>query len=240
MKVAIIGYGRMGKAVERACKDNGHEVCAVIDQPSHWKESLASLKKAHVAIEFTLPKEAPGNIRRCHELGIPVVSGTTGWDQEREELAKEVEKEQHTLFYAPNFSIGVNLFFQLNRLFSKIMSPHEQYHPSIMETHHKHKQDAPSGTAIQLANQIIQLHQQYHQWSMDHTPPAGNIPVTALREEEVIGEHTITWDSPLDTIQMTHQAKDRSGFAKGAVTAAQWVMGKKGYYQMENMLFPNS
>lgn len=230
----------MGKAVEQACKEEGHQISAVIDDPSQWDSAQSSLKQAEVAIEFTIPQAAPASIRQCHALGLPVVSGTTGWDQERQKIIGEVNEKNHTLFYAPNFSIGVNLFFQLNRLFSQIISSHPTYRPLLEETHHKHKKDAPSGTAIELANQIIQRHKQYQQWSLEDKQATGNIPITALREEEVIGQHTVSWDSPLDTIHISHQAKDRTGFAKGAVKAAQWVKNKQGYYQMEDMLFPDN
>ncbi|MFO8054102.1 MAG: 4-hydroxy-tetrahydrodipicolinate reductase [Bacteroidales bacterium] len=239
MNIAIIGYGRMGKEIEKAAIQRGHSICCIIDNEQDWQDQTQKLKKADIAIEFSIPEAVLSNIERCHHFDLPVITGTTGWDKERIQIIEAVKANQKTLFFAPNFSIGVNLFFELNRRFTGLISGHEQYSGSISETHHIHKQDAPSGTAIALANDIIGKHAKYREWAKEKQQHDFQLPVKSSRENEIIGDHHVSWESPMDTIRLSHHAKNRSGFAIGAVIAGEWVKEKTGYYEMADMLFDN-
>lgn len=237
MNIAIIGYGRMGKEVKAVAERRQHHIGCIIDNENDWQAEWENLQKADVAIDFTYPESAPKNVHRCFELRLPVVTGTTGWDDARKKIRDTIEETGNTLFFAPNFSIGVNLLFELNRRLSALISPYDQYQPAISETHHIHKKDAPSGTAVNLAEDIINAHRNWTSWAKEKSTKPGEIPVRSKREGEVIGEHTITWESEVDDLQLHHHAKNRSGFALGAVVAAEWVKDKKGYFEMQDMLF---
>ncbi len=236
MKIALIGYGTMGKAIEKVSLERGHEIVAVIDEKktSTWKEEL---KKADIAIEFTAPEAAEENIVACFETGVPVVTGTTGWYQRFEEVKNACEDSEGGLFYATNFSIGVNLFFQLNRILARIMATHPEYHGRIYEEHHSRKKDAPSGTAITLAEGIIAEHPAYIRWGTPEYKLEGDLEISSLREGDIPGTHEIFYRSPVDEISIKHTAFSRQGFAEGAVVAAEFLASKrKGVFTMSDLI----
>ncbi len=235
MKIAIIGYGRMGKMIEKIALQRGHEIIFRFDINNQDEFTIDNLKKADVAIEFTTPESAYENVKKCLDADLPVVSGTTGWLDKMEELRTRAIKENKAFFYSSNFSIGVNIVFYLNRRLAQIMNQFNQYTPSITEVHHIHKKDAPSGTAITLAHGIIENIDRYNSWTMDE-PGNDQIKITAIREDEIPGIHTITYDSDFDVIELKHTAKSREGFATGAVMAAEFLVGKQGFYTMEDLL----
>jgi len=236
LKIILSGYGRMGKEVEKQALSRNHEIIAKFDAPNDWKTDI--LKTADVVIDFSLPETAIQNIYKSFDGGIPIVTGTTGWYHKLDEVKEKCNAQGQTLFYAPNFSVGVNLFFEINRVLSTYMNDHTMYDASISETHHIHKKDAPSGTAKQLADSIIQNMDKYLSWS--NTPSSKEqLPVESFRKNEVPGTHNVTFDSAIDKITLTHEAKSRVGFALGAVKAAEWVCNKPGVYTMKNYLFNN-
>lgn len=226
----------MGKEVEKQASERRHEVVARFDRPSEW--NTETLKNADVVIDFSLPESAIENIYRCFDAGIPIVTGTTGWYDQLGEVSKRCKNADQTLFYAPNFSVGVNLFFEINQALSKFMNEHEMYEADISETHHIHKKDAPSGTAKQLAAILIKNMDKYISWSANPTSKE-QLRVEAFREDEVPGTHAVTFDSDIDKITLTHEAKSRIGFALGAVKAAEWVQERKGVFTMKDFLFNN-
>ena len=241
MNLAIIGYGKMGHAVEQCASKRGHTIVLTIDTPEEWESKASLLKGCDVAVEFSTPATAVDNIRRCLKAGVPVVSGTTGWNDRLEAVKAECEALGGALFVASNFSIGMNIVFELNRQLARLTSPLPDYSVSITETHHIHKLDAPSGTAIHLANDIIAEHKA-DAW---HLADSGNnsqtcdqntIPISAIRKGEVAGIHEIRYDSPLDTITLTHEAKGREGLALGATLAAEFLAGKQGFFTMKDLL----
>ena len=234
MKIALIGYGKMGHAIEEIALSRGHEIVCRIDKDNQDDFDSPQFKSADVAIEFTAPTVALGNYRRAFAAGVPVVSGTTGWLEHLPEVKEACEKGQ-TFFYASNFSLGVNIFFAVNKYLAGIMNHFPQYEVSLEEIHHVHKLDHPSGTAITLAEDIIGQLDSKHSWTEAQPAPADAIPVVARREGEVPGTHTITYDSEVDTIRITHEAKSRKGFALGAVIAAEFTVGKKGFLTMQDL-----
>ena len=236
MKIAIIGYGKMGKEIEAIAKDRGHEILFKFDIDNKESFTKENLQKVDVAIEFTTPSSAYDNVMKCIEAGTPVVSGTTGWLEKLPEVKETLNKGQGALFYASNFSIGVNIFFKINEYLAKIMNTQPGYNVSIQETHHIHKKDAPSGTAITLAQGIIKHHEKYDGWVLGKNPENKKIPIEAIREDEIPGIHHIIYDSDVDTIELKHSAKSRKGFALGAVLAAEFLAGKKGFYTMDDLL----
>lgn len=234
MKVALIGYGKMGKIIERILKERGHEVVA-----RFGKEGInsADLKQAEVAIEFSVPEAAFANIKACFEDGVPVVTGTTGWLDRYEEALSLCEKQAGALLYASNFSLGVNLFFALNRQLAELMKDYPQYQSALTEIHHIHKKDAPSGTAISLAEDLIAGLPQLKSWKLkEDNPEAEDLPITAIRENEVPGTHAVSYRSAIDDIEIKHTAHNREGFALGAVMAAEYLKGKTGVYSMRDVL----
>ena len=237
MKIALIGYGKMGHAIEEAALSRGHEIVCRIDKDNQEDFDSVSFKSADVAIEFTAPSVAVDNYRRAFAAGIPVVSGTTGWLEHLPEIREACEKGQ-TFFYASNFSIGVNIFFQLNKYLAKMMNGFNDYKVFIEETHHIHKLDAPSGTAITIAEGILGNHDGYRSWQLNEgrQMPADVLPVTARRIGEVPGIHAVTYKSEVDEIEIRHSAVSREGFARGAVLAAEFLKGKNGVLGMEDML----
>jgi 4-hydroxy-tetrahydrodipicolinate reductase len=232
MNIAIIGYGKMGHAIEGIARECGHNIVYASSEPLY---SANVLKSADVAIEFTRPEAAVDNILTCVKSGIPIVSGTTGWLDRWDIIKREVEKNQGSFFYASNFSLGVNLFFALNAKLARMMNPHGEYEAGMEEIHHIHKKDAPSGTAITLAEGIINNHDQYTGWSLEKDQN-NLLHIDAIRENEVPGTHTIRYISPNDKIEITHEAFNRTGFARGAVTAAEWLPGKTGVLGMNDLL----
>lgn len=224
----------MGHEVEKIALRNGHEIVVTIDNETEWKERIHSLKKAEVAIEFSQPDQAYSNICRCFDLRLPIVVGTTAWYDHLDEIKKRCDEEKQSLFYAPNFSIGMNMVFRLNKQLAQFA---EKYHYSVslVETHHIHKLDKPSGTAAKLANDIIKESSRYQSWSIEEPYPADCLPIQVIREGEVFGIHSVTAQSSADQITLTHEAFSREGLAQGALAAAQFLIGKTGVFTMDDL-----
>ncbi len=235
MKISLIGNGKMGKAVLEYAKAKGHQTIDIFDIDNINEMTPENLQKADVVFEFTTPESAFENISKCLDAGVPCVSGTTGWLDKLEIIKKRCETEQKTFFYAPNFSIGVNILFKINKLLAEIMNNYPNYDVAISETHHIHKLDAPSGTAIHIANQIIERLERKRAWKLEN-PTSQDIPITAIREDEVPGIHEITYDSDVDFISIKHSAKNRKGLAQGAVIAAEFIKDKTGFFTMDDLL----
>ena len=235
MKLALIGYGKMGHAIEQIARSRGHEIVSIIDIDNPEEFESPAFRSADVAIEFTAPAVAVSNYRKAFAAGVPVVSGTTGWLEYLPEI-KEACRKGQTFFYASNFSLGVNIFFAVNKYLADIMNRFPSYDVKMEETHHIHKLDAPSGTAITLAEDIIARLDRKSAWVEGRAPSAEEIGIKAIRRDEVPGIHTITYESDADTITITHDAKSRMGFALGAVVAAEFTCGKKGFLTMQDML----
>ena len=236
MKIALIGYGKMGKTIEQIALNRGHQIVSIVDINNPEEFQSANFKSADVAIEFTTPATAFDNYMKSFAAGVPVVSGTTGWLDRISEIKEKCEKESKTFFYASNFSIGVNIFFALNKYLAKIMNNFPSYNISMTETHHIHKLDAPSGTAITLAEGIIENVDRKDRWTLETAEQPTDLPIHAIREGEVPGIHEVTYESDVDYISIKHDAKSRAGFALGAVVAAEFTAGKKGFLGMDDML----
>ncbi len=230
MKIALLGYGKMGKTIEKLALGKGHEI---VYKRSANTEDGAFLS-ADVAIDFSTPEAAVKNISLCFEAGIPVVSGTTGWLKDWETIINLCEKSNGGFIYASNFSVGVNLFFNLNIHLANLMRPWKEYRASIEEIHHTQKKDAPSGTAITLAEGIIES-QGLAGWKLE-AKEENSLPIHSVREGDVKGTHHVRYDSIIDSIQITHEAHSREGFAIGALVAAEWLLGKKGVFTMKDVL----
>ena len=230
MKIALLGYGRMGRAIENIAKNRGHEIVAKIDKD----QIEGTLEHANVAINFSIPDAAVNNIFSALSLKIPVVCGTTGWLEDLKKVTDFTTKNDTAFLYASNFSIGVNLFFKLNEQLAKMMNNQSEYKVNIEEIHHIHKLDAPSGTAITLTEGIIE-NSKSSDWSLS-TDKSDEIQIDAIREGEVPGTHTVTYESSIDAISIKHEAHNREGFALGAVVAAEWIVGKKGIFKMSDVL----
>jgi 4-hydroxy-tetrahydrodipicolinate reductase len=236
MKIALIGYGKMGHEIERIARKRGHEIVSVIDIDNPEDMDSSAFLSAEVAIEFTRPETAFANYQQCFARHIPVVSGTTGWLKRLDEIKKECTENHQTFFYASNFSIGVNLFFAVNRYLAKLMNRFPQYDVSMEEIHHIHKLDSPSGTGITLAEAIVENIDRKQQWKEAETGSAGDLLIHSKREGEVPGIHEIIYQSDADEIRIKHDAKNRSGFALGAVLAAEYTQGKTGFLTMNDLL----
>ncbi|MFV0376328.1 MAG: 4-hydroxy-tetrahydrodipicolinate reductase [Mangrovibacterium sp.] len=236
MKIALIGYGRMGKIIEQIAQDRGHEVVGKYDISNQQDLNVENLKKADVAIEFTIPDSAIANYKLCFEAGIPVVSGTTGWLEHKNEVIAKMKVANGTFFYASNFSLGVNLFFALNKKLAQLMTGREGYDVSMTEVHHTQKLDAPSGTAITLADGLIENYPAKTSWTLEHPKNSKEMHIGVLREGKVPGIHRVKYESDVDYILIEHNAKNRNGFALGAVLAAEYSIGKKGILTMNDLL----
>lgn len=237
MKIAILGYGKMGKEVEKAALKRGHEIVLKVDLANPDDLRPEKLRLADAAIEFTTPQTAPGNMEACFKAGLPVVVGTTGWYEQFDRLAARCRQENGTLFHATNFSIGVAIFFHMNRVLAGIMDRHESYQVSMEEIHHTQKLDAPSGTAITAAEAILEQISRKKGWENGEKASAEDqLLITSLRQENVPGTHTVSYRSAIDSIQLKHTAFSREGFASGAVAAAEWVKDRKGIFTMNDML----
>lgn len=234
MKIALLGYGKMGKVIERIALERGHEIVLKKDQ----NNTFEGLSIADVAIDFSVPDSAVTNISECLNNGIPVISGTTGWLADYPKMVQLCEEKNGSFIYASNFSLGVNIFFELNEYLAKMMANLKQYNVSMEEIHHTQKLDAPSGTAITLAEGVIK-HTDYANWTLE-TPISNEIHIEAKRIENVPGTHSIFYDSEVDQIEIKHTAHSREGFALGAVVAAEWLVGKKGVFNMKDVLGLNS
>ena len=232
MKILLLGYGKMGKTIEKIALERGHEIVARIDE--HNRHDIP--KHADVAIEFSQPEGAYNNIRFCLENGIPVVCGTTGWLDKKAEIEKLTLSCNGTFFYASNFSVGVNIFFRLNEYLAKMMNSTGQYDVSIDETHHTEKKDAPSGTAITLAEGILKNFSSKKKWVNDEAKDSDDLTIKSYRVDHVPGTHVVKYKSPIDDIEIHHTAHSREGFARGAVLVAEWLPQKKGVLGMEHFL----
>ena len=230
MKIALLGYGKMGKVIERIALERGHEIVLKKDQNT----SFDGLKNADVAIDFSVPDSAVANISECLNNGIPVTSGTTGWLVDYPKMVELCNAKNGSFIYGSNFSLGVNVFFELNEYLAKMMANLKQYNVSMEEIHHTQKLDAPSGTAITLAEGVIK-NTNYANWTLE-TPISNEIHIEAKRIENVPGTHSIFYDSEVDQIEIKHTAHSREGFALGAVIAAEWLIGKKGVFTMKDVL----
>lgn len=235
MKIALIGYGKMGKTIEQIALGRGHQIVSIIDINNPEDFQSDAFKSADVAIEFTVPATAFTNYMKSFAAGVPVVSGTTGWLDRIADIKEMCEKEGKTFFYASNFSIGVNIFFTLNKQLAKIMNNFPAYDVRMTETHHIHKLDAPSGTAITLAEGILENIDRKDQWTLETAEQPTDLSIQALREGEVPGIHEIVYESEVDIISIKHDAKSRAGFALGAVIAAEFTAGKKGFLGMNDL-----
>ena len=235
MKIALIGYGKMGKTIEQIAIQRGHQIVSIIDINTLriyiQKRSRAPTRRLSLLPQAT----AFNNYMKCFEVGVPVVSGTTGWLDRIGEIKEKCEKEGKTFFYASNFSIGVNIFFAMNKYLAKIMNNFPSYDVKMTEVHHIHKLDAPSGTAITLAEGILENIDRKDRWTLENAENATDLPIHAIREGEVPGIHEITYESDVDTISIKHDAKSRAGFALGAVIAAEFTAGKKGFLGMNDL-----
>jgi 4-hydroxy-tetrahydrodipicolinate reductase len=238
MKIALVGYGKMGKAIASLAKERGHDVVATIDDASF---DLSELNQADVAIEFTQPDAAVHNIYKCFEANVPIVVGTTGWYDKYEEVSNFAKSNGKSLFTATNFSIGVNLFFSINKKLAAMMNQFPEYEVSMNETHHIHKLDHPSGTAVTLAEGILNNidRKKSYVGLLENEPSqlkALELKITSKREDEVPGFHEVVYESEIDEIKISHNAKTRKGFALGSIIAAEWLQGKKGVFGMSDLL----
>ena len=240
MKIALIGYGKMGHIIERIALERGHEIVSKIDVDNQEEFNSEAFASADVAIEFTIPTKAIENYRKAWAAGVPVVSGTTGWNAILPELKKEIAENGYTLFWASNFSLGVNLFFELNKRLAAMMNRYANYDVTMTEIHHTEKKDAPSGTAITLAEGILENIERKSEWVLINAQCSmlnAQLGIEALREGKVPGTHIITYDSEVDSITIKHEAKSREGFALGAVVAAEFLVGKPaGFYSMSDLM----
>jgi 4-hydroxy-tetrahydrodipicolinate reductase len=236
MNIAIIGYGRMGKIIEQIAKEKEHHIAYIIDAENRSDLEKMNAQDVDCAIEFTHPESALQNYKSLLEKNIPVVAGTTGWHDKKDQVSAWVKQYNGCLFHSSNFSIGVNIFFQLNKMLASLMDDYPDYEISIEETHHTKKKDAPSGTAISIADQIIDKVDRVNNWSLEANQGEDTIEIDAKRIVDIYGTHAINYDSGIDNIRITHNAKSRLGFAIGALSAATWLQGKKGVYTMEDML----
>jgi 4-hydroxy-tetrahydrodipicolinate reductase len=230
MKIALLGYGKMGKVIEKIALDRGHEIVLKKTESNTFE----GLEKADVAIDFSIPNAAVCNIKQCFDTNIPVVCGTTGWLEHYPEMVSLCNAKNGSFIYSSNFSLGVNIFFELNTYLAKIMTNLEQYKVSMEEIHHTQKLDAPSGTAISLANGILE-NSKYLNWTLEN-PTENQIKIDAQRIENVPGTHSVFYDSSVDQIEIKHTAHSREGFALGAVIAAEWLQNKKGVFTMKDVL----
>ena len=230
MKIALLGYGRMGKEIEKIALSRGHEIVIRKDV-----DDIIDITLADVAIDFSIPTSAYNNITNCINNNVPVISGTTGWLEKYEDAAVLCKEKNSAFIYASNYSLGVNIFFELNKQLAKMMRSLEDYNISMEEIHHTKKLDAPSGTAITLAEGIIE-NSAKDNWELGDKTSEENIPIVAKRIPEVPGTHTVWYDSEVDSIEIKHTAHSRKGFALGAVVAAEWIIGKKGVFTMKDVL----
>ncbi|NGM65887.1 4-hydroxy-tetrahydrodipicolinate reductase [Sphingobacterium sp. SGR-19] len=242
MRVVILGYGKMGQLIEKFATKRGHEIFLIVDKDNRESIAASDIADADVAIDFSEPAAALDNIHLCFEANLPIVVGTTGWYTHLDEVKSICEDENQTMLYGSNFSIGVNVFFHINKLLAKAMSPYKQYDAQVEEIHHIHKLDAPSGTAITIAEGILENTPSKTKWVNDVIgegeeviPKPDELLIESHRIEEVPGTHTVLYSSEVDQIEFKHTAHSRAGFALGAVVAAEWVQDKKGFYQVTEM-----
>ena len=235
MKIALFGYGKMGKIIEKIAEERGHKVVLKIQSGS----TNYDIKQADIAIDFSVPSAAVANIKEALNNQLPVVCGTTGWLNNYDEVEKICRSKKGAFIHASNFSLGVNLFFELNQKLVKLMSAHREYTAKIEEIHHTEKKDAPSGTAITLAEALIER-SSYLEWCLGKTNDSKQLSIQAKRVEDVAGTHRVLFDSPIDSVEIIHTAKSRYGFGFGAVIAAEWLLGRTGVFSMKDVLNTNN
>jgi 4-hydroxy-tetrahydrodipicolinate reductase len=235
MKIALLGYGRMGKEIEAIALKKKHHIVLTIDIDNQDELTVENLKKADVAIDFSIPTSAYSNIMICFDAGIPVVSGTTGWLDKYDEVIERCKKESRTFFYASNYNIGVNIFFEINKTLARFMNAYPDYEVSMEEIHHIHKLDAPSGTAITIAEGILENLDRKSDWKLNKSGE-NVINISAIREGEIPGIHAVKYDSEVDNIEIKHSSKNRKGLALGAVLAAEYSIGKTGILTMQDLM----
>lgn len=236
MKIAILGYGTMGREIEQIALERGHTVILKLDQTTSHSEMETKLSLADVAIDFSSPDSAVNLISTALEKGIPIVSGTTGWLNHWDQVNALRAEKQGALFYASNFSLGVHLFFAINKRLAQLMNAHNEYNVHMIETHHTRKKDAPSGTAITLAEQIIRELDKKNNWTIENQCATNDLNIRSERIDDVPGTHEVIYESDVDIINIKHEAKSRKGFALGAVLAAEWIPGKTGTFGMNDLL----
>jgi 4-hydroxy-tetrahydrodipicolinate reductase len=237
MKIALIGYGKMGKEVEKAALTEGHIISGIVDPIAFPQFTIPDIRDAEVAIEFSTPAAAAENIISCFKAGIPVVTGTTGWHHQLEEVTTACSLWNGTLFYASNFSPGIHLFLDLNQRLAAMMNEFPEFRVSVKEVHHIHKKDKPSGTAIKISEGIIAASERLSSWKLaDDQPGPDCLPIESVREGEVTGYHSVRYKSASEIIEISHTAINRSGFTRGALLAAQFISGKKGVFSMDDLL----
>ncbi|MFI1745596.1 4-hydroxy-tetrahydrodipicolinate reductase [Thalassobellus sediminis] len=232
MNIALLGYGRMGQTIEQIAIKRGHNIVLKVDKDDRDYD----ITKADVAIDFSIPNVAFNNISNCLNNNVPVISGTTGWLENYDNAVALCKEKKGAFIYTSNYSLGVNIFFELNKTLAKMMSNLKQYNVSMEEIHHTKKLDAPSGTAISLANDVIEFNTNFKAWELDAKKEDTTIPIVAKRIEDVPGTHTVNYESEVDTITIEHIAHNRQGFALGAVIAAEWIVGKAGVFTMNDVL----
>jgi len=245
MNIALLGYGKMGKIIEKIATDRKHNIVLKIDHDNQHELTAENLKKADVVIEFTMPASVLSNIQHCFDAGVPVVVGTTGWYEHLQAIKQTCADSNSTLLYASNFSVGVNIFFHINRKLAKLMNNYPYYDVQVEEIHHTQKLDSPSGTAITIAEGIIDNLDRKKEWMNVLTAEGNDADDSSLKNEQVLiesfridsvpGTHTVIYDSEVDTIEFKHTAHNRNGFALGAVLAAEWVHNKKGFFSVQEM-----
>lgn len=236
MKIALIGYGKMGKAIEEIAVSRGHTIVLKISADNLEDNTVANIRQADVAIEFTGPESAYENVVRCLEAGVPVVCGSTGWLEKLDEVKKLCADQKGSFLYASNFSVGVNIFFEVNKKLAALMASHPDYEVRITEIHHTQKKDAPSGTAITLAEQVLEKIPRKKEWVNHISDNLDELEILSERIDPAPGTHTIEYSSEIDTIEITHTAHNRKGFATGAVLAAEYIAGKNGIFKMSDVL----
>ncbi|MGN6640512.1 MAG: 4-hydroxy-tetrahydrodipicolinate reductase [Mucilaginibacter sp.] len=245
MNIALLGYGKMGKIIEKIATDRKHNIVLKIDFYNQQELTIENLKKADVVIEFSTPGSVLSNIKHCFDAGVPIVVGTTGWYEHLPELKKQCSEGNNTLLYASNFSIGVNVFFYVNKVLAKLMNRYDYYDVQVEEIHHTQKLDSPSGTAITIAEGIIENLDAKKEWvnilsaegsdAAEDNVKNDQLLIESFRVDSIPGTHTVIYDSEVDMIEFKHTAHNRNGFALGAVLAAEWVQGKKGFFSVEQM-----
>lgn len=236
MKIALIGYGKMGHAIEEIALEKGHEIVLRIDVENASEFTIENVQNADVAIEFTSPHSAKANIKKCFDAGVPVVCGSTGWLDKFDEVKQYCLDKNSAFVYASNFSIGVNLFFELNTFLAKLMSQHNEYDVMLEEIHHTQKKDSPSGTAITLAELVLQYITSKKVWVNHISDNTEELEIISERIDPAPGTHKVKYKSSIDDIEIIHTAHSRKGFAAGAVLAAEFIIGKKGIFSMKDVL----
>ena len=236
MRIVLIGYGKMGKAIEEVALQRGHEMVIKIDQPNLHEFTKENMARAEAAIEFTSPHTAFDNVKKCLEFDVPVICGSTGWTERLEEMKNICTDKNGAFIYSSNYSVGVNIFFEVNKKLAALMAPHPAYEVILEETHHTQKKDAPSGTAITLAEQILEQVQRKKQWVNELSDHPEDLEIISQRIDPAPGTHSIKYSSVIDDIEIIHTAHNRQGFATGAVLAAEFIKNRKGFFTMKEVL----